>query len=771
MVKHRSEGSIPALQRGLSRRRLLGGISTLGLAPLLPRAVMAASVDRSARIEALIARMTIEEKIGQLTLYPDEVRPTPRPINPDINAQAEARDRARFQYAEIRAGRVGALLAGTGVKLGRDLQKAALESRLGIPLMFGADVVHGLRTIFPLPIALASSFEPELAEQTARAAAQEMSAVGVHWTYAPMIDVARDQRWGRVAEGSGEDPYLTSRFAEAYVRGFQGNDLTSPRSVASCPKHFAGYAAVIGGMEYNATDLSERELRQTHLPPFKAAFDAGAITTMAAFNDIDGVPASGNAKLLTGILRDEWKFPGFVVSDAGSAEELVAHGVAADEAEAAALALNAGVDMNMGGGLYKRQLAVLVAAGKVSMAHVDEAVRRVLLVKERLGLFDDPFRSLDLRREANEVRTPASLALALRAATRSVVLLKNEGNVLPLRKEARVALIGPLGDDPANMDGTWAPWAKTGEAVTLAQGLRAALSPERLRVVKGSEIRTAIPGGIDEAVAAARDADVVILAIGEGQDMSGEARSRVDITIPQAQQALAEAVAATSKPVVAVLSTGRALALHGAVRDASAILVGWFLGSAGGLALADILTGKANPSGRLPVSFPQESGQQPFYYNHKSTGRPQAPGEAAFFKARYMEVGNEALYPFGFGLGYAPVRYGKPKLSNATLQWDGSIEATVEIFNDGDRPVEELVQLYIRDVAASITQPVRELKGFQKVTLAPRQSRLVRFTVTRGSLSFVGSNLRWQEEPGAFDLWLSSSSASGRAIRFMLSAA
>ncbi len=763
-----ANGRYPSIRRDVSRRRLLAGIAVLGTTSLLPRSALAAPNGLSPKIDALIAKMTLEEKIGQLTLYPDEVRPTPRPINPDINAQAEARDRARFQYAEIRAGRVGALLAGTGVALGRDLQKAALESRLGIPLMFGADVVHGLRTIFPLPIALAASFEPALAEQTARAAAQEMSAVGVHWTYAPMIDVARDQRWGRVAEGSGEDPYLTARFAEAYVRGFQGDDLTSPRSVASCPKHFAGYGGVLGGMEYNATDLSERELRQTHLPPFKAAFDAGAITTMAAFNDIDGVPASGNAKLLTGILRDEWKFPGFVVSDAGSAEELVAHGVAADEAEAAALALNAGVDMNMGGGLYKRHLPALVASGKVPMAHVDEAVRRVLLVKERLGLFDDPFRSLDPKREAREVRTPAALALARSAATRSVVLLKNEGNVLPLRKDARVALIGPLGDDPANMDGTWAPWAKTGEAVTLAQGLRAALPADRLRVVKGSDIHTALPGGIDAAVAAAREADIVILAIGEGQDMSGEARSRVEITVPHAQQALADAVAATGRPVVVVLGTGRALALHGAVRDASAIVVGWFLGSAGGLALADVLTGKAAPSGRLPVSFPQDSGQQPFYYNHKSTGRPQAPGEAAFFKARYVEVSNEALYPFGFGLGYASVTYGEPTLSSAALPWDGSIEATVEVRNTGTRPVEEVVQLYIRDMAASVTRPVRELKGFRKVTLAPGEAQRIRFTIARKDLTFVGSDLTWQAEAGAFDLWIAPSSAAGRPVRFML---
>lgn len=755
---------------GLTRRLLLAGISTIPASMTIPFQVQAASAGGSDRVEKMLVRMTVEEKIGQLTLYPDDVRPTPRPINPDINAQAEARDRAKFQLAEIRAGRVGALLGGTGVALGRDLQKAALESRLGIPLMFGADVVHGLRTIFPLPIALAASFEPSLAERSARAAANEMTAVGVHWTYAPMIDVARDQRWGRVAEGSGEDPYLTARFAEAYVRGFQGPDLASPRSVASCPKHFAGYAAVLGGMEYNATDLSERELRQTHLPPFKAAFDAGAVTTMAAFNDVDGVPASGNARLLTDILRTEWKFDGFVVSDANSAEELVAHGVAANDAEAAALALNAGLDMNMGGGLYKREVPALIAAGKVPMAHLDAAVRRVLSVKEKLGLFDDPFRSLDLRREAAEVRTPVALALAREAATRSIVLLKNEKKLLPLAPRARVALIGPFGDDPANMDGTWAPWARTGEAITLAHGLQNALGRERLQVVQGSGIDAPLSGGIAAAVAAAQSADVVLLAIGEAQAMSGEARSRVSIVVPAAQQALAEAVAATGKPVVVILSTGRALALHGAVRDAGAILISWFLGSEGGAALADVLTGRVSPSGRLPVSFPQESGQQPFYYNHKSTGRPQAVGEAPFFKARYLEVSNQALYPFGFGLGYSTVRYGEPKLDSATMSWDGAIEASVTVQNLGDMPVDEVVQLYLHDIAASVTRPVRELKGFRKIRLAAGETQRARFTIGREDLAFVGSDLKLRAEPGMFSVWLAPSSAAGTPATFELRA-
>ena len=423
--------------------------------------------------------MTIEEKVGQLTLYPDDVRPTPRPINPDINAQADAKDRARFQVDEIKAGRVGALLAGTGVAKGRELQEAALSSRRGIPLLFGADIVHGFRTIFPIPLALAASFDPDLAERTARAAADEATAVGVHWTCAPMVDVARDQRWGRVAETSDEDTYLAMQFARAYVRGFQGGDLRSDRPLLACPKHFAGYGAVLGGMDYNTTDLTERELRQTHLPPFAATFEAGAITTMAAFVDLDGVPASGNRHLLTDILRGEMGMNGFVVSDAASAEELVAHGYAADEETAALKAIAAGLDVNMGGGLFKRHLAALVRSGKLPIATLDEAVRRVLTVKDAIGLFENPLRSLDIARERHDVRTPAALGLARSAATRSVVLLQNKRDVLPFARSSRIALIGPLADDPENLNGPWAPWGKAAEGVTLAVGLSIASTSSR----------------------------------------------------------------------------------------------------------------------------------------------------------------------------------------------------------------------------------------------------------------------------------------------------
>lgn len=761
--------NIPQSGAGQSRRRfilrsaVLGAIGAIGM----PSGAAPAG-GRSARVEGLIARMSVEEKAGQLTLYPDAIRPTPRPINPDMLDKAA--EEANFQWAEIRAGRVGALVGGTGVALGRKLQEAALASRLGIPLLFGADIIHGLRTIFPLPLAQAASFEPELARRTARAAAVEASASGLHWTYAPMVDVARDQRWGRVAEGAGEDVYLNCLFAAAQVQGFQGPDLRAPDTLLATPKHFAGYGGVLGGMEYNTTEFSERELRQTYLPPFQAALKAGALSTMSAFNDVDGVPASGNTRLLDTILRGEWGFTGFVVSDALSAEELVYHGYAADQREATRLALKAGLDMNMGSGMFLRHVPELVASGALPMATLDEAVRRILRVKEAIGLFDDPYRSLSLEREARQIRTPEHLALAREAGRKSVVMLKNERTLLPLPAAGiRIALIGPLGDDISNMDGTWAPWAKKGDAVTLAAGIRAALKdPAALTVVKGSGIDAPIEGGIARAVAAARAADVVLLAVGEGQDMSGEASSRSEIVVPEAQQALAEAVAAAGKPVVVLLSCGRALALEGAVRGADAILVQWFLGSEAGNAVADILFGKAAPSGRLPVSFPQEPGQQPFFYNHKSTGRAQLPGEGPKFKARYKNVSHEALYPFGFGLSYGRVAYGPTRVDRSIVPWNGQVAVSATVRNTGKVAVDEVVQLYLHDRAASITQPVRQLKGVQKVRLGPGEEKELVFRLVRQDLEFIGADLLPVAEPGGFDVWIAPSAVGGSKAVFEL---
>ncbi len=719
-----------------------------------------------ARIEGLLERMTLEEKAGQLTLYGDDIRPMGAwRANPDVHSP-----RATELLAEVRAGRVGALFNGSGVAGGLALQRVAVEeSRTHIPLLFAGDVIHGFKTVFPIPLAEAASFEPDLAEQTARVAAIEATAAGLDWNFAPMVDVARDQRWGRVAEGSGEDVYLGKLFAAARVRGYQGSSLANEDSMLATPKHFAAYGAVSGGLDYNHVEISGQALREIHLPPFRAAFDAGALATMSAFNDINGVPASANKELLTSILRGEWAFRGFVVSDYTADSELIAHGYAEGPRDATKLAFLAGVDMSMQSGFYARYLPGLVQSGEVPLSKLDDAVRRVLEVKKTLGLFDNPYRSLDLAREAADLARPEHRALAREAARRSIVMLRNQRHVLPLARTANVALIGPFAEAPEQLDGPWTLFADPRESITLADGIRAALgAPTQLTVVPGSGFDAPVDGGIEVAVQAAKAADVVLLAIGESADMSGEAESRTEIVVPAAQQALAEAVAKTGKPIVVLLRNGRALALQGAVRDASAILVTWFLGSETGDAVADVLFGDYNPSGRLPVSFPIDSGQEPFYYNHRSTGRPYLHGEDAAFKARYREVPNDALYPFGYGLSYSAFLYGPVKLSSATLPWDGSISVSARITNTSARAGEEVVQLYVHDRVASITRPVRELKGFRKIALDPGESKDVSFTLTRKDLEFVGRDLTWLAEPGAFDVWVAPSSASGEAGSFTL---
>ena len=716
------------------------------------------------QIEALLARMTIDEKVGQLTLFADEIRTTNPNINPDVNRRKSA-----DLLDEIRAGRVGALFNGLGVAGGLIAQKAAVEeSRLKIPLLFGADVIHGLRTVFPIPLAEAASFEPDLAYKTARAAAVEATAMGLHWTFAPMVDVARDQRWGRVCEGAGEDVYLGKLFAAARVRGFQGSSLANEDSMLATPKHFAAYGAVTAGLDYNSVDISEQALREIHFPPFQAAFAAGALSTMSAFNDINGVPASANHWLSTEVLRDEWGFPGFVVSDYTADKELILHGFAENDQQATRLAFTAGVDMSMQSGLYAAHLAKLVNDGEVPLATLDESVRRVLRVKKALGLFENPYRSLDPAREARDVGTPEHRKLAQEAARRSIVMLKNQDGVLPLKKAAKIALIGPLADQ-SNLHGPWTLFANASEAISVQDGLaRAAGDDAHIKVVKGSEIDAPIEGGIAAAVAAAKAADVVLLAIGESERMSGEAQSRTEIVVPAAQQALADAVAAAGKPIVVLLRTGRALALHGAVKDAQAILVTWFLGSETGSAIADVVFGDFNPAGRLPVSFPFESGQEPYYYNHKHTGRPYLSGGMKEFTTRYRETDNEALYPFGSGMGFAPFKYDEERLSSESLAWDRNIVVSSRITNTGKVAGEEVVQLYINDRVASMTRPVRELKGFRKIKLEPGASETVSFQLTRHDLEFVGANRQWLAEPGEFDVWIGPSASAGTPQRFRL---
>ncbi|MBI2262403.1 MAG: glycoside hydrolase family 3 C-terminal domain-containing protein [Caulobacterales bacterium] len=749
-----------------TRRALLaGGALTAGLM-LAPRIAAAQATANLERVNALIARMTIEEKAGQLNLQNDPFRWRPEGVNPGDTLDANQEQTA----ADIRAGRIGALFNGVGAATTRLVQDMAVkDSRLGIPLLFAADIVHGLRTTFPVPLGEAASWDVDLAMRTARAAAVEGGAAGVHQTYAPMVDIGRDQRWGRVVEGAGEDVLLGNLFAAARTRGFQGDDLKAWSSLLACPKHFAAYGAAESGLDYNSTDMSERELRSVYLPPFKAAFDAGALSTMSAFNDLNGVPTSGNKWLLTDLLRGEWGFAGFVVSDYTSEEELIAHGYAADGRDAARIALMAGVDMSMKSGLYMKHIPELVQSGDVPVERVDEAVRRVLMTKAALGLFENPYRGSDVRLERRVTGTREHLALAREAGRKSIVLLKNDGGLLPLPKTGkRIALIGPFGADKVDLFGPWSIF-KDGElAVSLEEGLRAAMGEgASLSVVKGSDVEAPLEGGIAAAVAAANEADVVLLAIGESQNMSAEAQSRVDIGIPDPQLALAEAVAATGKPVVVLLRHGRAMELSGAVKDAPAILATWFLGSETGPAVADVLFGDHAPTGRLPVSFPHFSGQSPYYYAHKTTGRPATTRNEGF-KAQFRETSNTALYPFGHGLTYAPVTYSAVRLSAPTMAWNGEIAASVTLTNTGSREASEVVQLYIRDRAASITQPARLLKGFRRVTVPAGGSIEVSLPLTFADLLFLGPDLTPTVEPGVFDVWLSPDAQAGEAASFTL---
>ncbi len=755
-----------------SRRQV---VQSLGLATALSSAWAASPVRAAlaatdalpvpAAVDDLIARMTLEEKAGQLTLLPaawSGGRATalnPAGVGHDFDAQIE----------DAVAGRLTGVFNGNGATMARRMQTAVMKrSRLKIPLLFAADIIHGHRTIFPTPLAEAASFDPMLAERTARAAAFEAAGAGIDWTFAPMVDIGRDQRWGRVMEGAGEDVLLGSLFAAARSRGFQGHSLAADDAMLACVKHFAAYGAAEAGLDYNTVDVSERTLREVYLRPFKAAFDAGAMSTMASFNELSGVPATANRWLLSDLLRDEWKFPGLVVSDYTGDEELIGQGIATDGRDAARLAFLAGVDMSMASNLYMLHLPGLVRDGAVPLATLDRSVRRVLATKALLGLFDDPFRRIDPRRERARSRRPATLALAREAAQKSIVLLRNERGLLPLAKTARVAVVGPFASGQHDLIGGWCVYGDDASAIDLATGLRNAGGT--ITTTAGSGVEAALPGGIAAAVAAAQAADVVLLAVGESQDMSGEAQSRAEIVLPAAQQALAEAVAATGKPIVVILKNGRALALSGAVANAGAILVTWQLGSETGNAIGDIVYGKVSPSARLPISFPFLSGQEPYHYDHKPTGRAQPPGPPQPYKAHYREAPNAAQFPFGHGLTYGEIAYSALQIDgDGKLAWDGAIEIAARVTNIGTRAAEKVVQLYINDPVASVTRPVRELKAFRKVALAPGASVLVRFVLRREDLTFIGMDLKPTVEPGVFNLWVApSAQGMGVSGRFEL---
>ncbi|WP_157075170.1 beta-glucosidase BglX [Erythrobacter sp. AP23] len=706
-------------------------------------------------LDELIAKMTLQEKVGQLTLLTSDWEST----GPTM----------REGYKQdIAAGRVGAIFNAYTAEYTRDLQAMAVEgTRLGIPLLFGYDVIHGHRTIFPISLGEAASWDLDAIEESARISAVEASAEGIHWTFSPMVDVSRDARWGRGSEGAGEDVFLGSLIAKARVRGYQGDDLGAIDTVLATAKHFAAYGAAQAGRDYHTVDISERTLRDTYLPPFKAAVDEGVATFMTAFNEYDGVPASGSRFLLTDVLRDEWGFDGFVVTDYTSINEMVPHGYARNLAQAGEQALHAGVDMDMQGAVFMENMVNSVEQGRVSQAGIDRAVRRVLEMKYRLGLFEDPYRYADAERQQATLYKPEFLDAARDVARKSMVLLKNEGGTLPLAADAnRIAVIGPLGDSKPDMIGSWAAAGdRQTRPVTVLEGLRArAGDGVRVDYAKGASYEFADEGktdGFAEALALAEESDVIVAAMGEKWDMTGEAASRTSLDLPGNQQALLEQLVATGKPVVLVMMSGRPNSITWADEHVDAILHAWYPGTQGGHAVADVLFGDYNPSGKLPVTFPRNVGQVPIHYDMKNTGRPielGAPG--AKYVSRYLNTPNDPLYRFGYGLSYTSFGYSPATLSAASMGPGGSITARATVTNTGDRAGEEVVQLYVRDLVGSVTRPVQELKGFEKVMLQPGEARTVSFTLRPEDLAFTRADITHGWEPGEFQLWIAPSSGA-----------
>jgi len=714
------------------------------LTSLSPALVSSSSQDRiEQRINSLLARMTLEEKLGQLQQLDGEANGNFRPEHVEM----------------VRKGLLGSTLNVRGAARTNELQRVAVnESRLKIPILFGFDVIHGYRTVFPIPLGEAATWDPAALERSAAIAAREARAAGVHWTFAPMVDIARDARWGRIAEGSGEDPYLGAMLAAARVRGFQGSDYSAPDKVVATAKHWVAYGAAEAGRDYNTTDLSERTLREVYFPPFKAAIDAKVGTFMTAFNDINGVPATANPFVLSDVLRSEWKFDGLVVSDYTAVMELMNHGLARDEADAASYALNAGTDMEMVSRFYNKHGAALIRSGKISTTTLNEAVRRVLRIKFRLGLFEKPY--ADEARETNSIFTPEHLAAAREIAARSMVLLKNQGDFLPLSKGVKaIAVIGPLADSQKDMIGSWTGDGKAEEAVTLLTGVKSKVSPQTtVRYAKGSELNDNSTAGLDEAVRVARESDVVIVAVGESAEMSGEAASRSSLDLPGQQMQLIKAIHATGKPYAVVLMNGRPLTISWIAENSPAILETWFAGTQGGHAIADVLFGDVNPGGKLPVTFPRSVGQVPLYYNHKNTGRP--PDLNNKYTSKYLDVPWTPQFPFGHGLSYTKFKITNLKLSAVQMGRTGSLTVTAEVQNVGKRSGDEVVQLYIRDVTSSVTRPVKELKGFQRVTLQPGETKRVEFSLGPEQLGSYDRSMRFGVEPGEFKVMVGPDSAN-----------
>ena len=745
----------------------LAALTTAAPAPLVDSAT-------EARIDALLARMTVDEKVGQLHQLSNTFDTTgPVPEKPAELAR----------YEQIRTGRAGSVLNVGGTAAVHRIQQLAVEgSRLHIPMIFGYDVIHGYRTIFPVPLGEAASWDLDAITLSARIAATEAAAAGIDWTFAPMVDIARDARWGRIMEGAGEDPYLGSAIAAARVLGFQGPDLSAPDAVAACVKHFAGYGFGEAGRDYNTADISESTLQNIVLPPFRAAIAAGAATVMSSFNDIGGLPAVMHSRLQRDLLKGEWGFHGFIVSDWGAIRESIDHGVSIDLRDAARLAITSGNDMDMESAAYSRHLASLVAAGAVPAATLDEAVRRILRVKFALGLFDDPYRRCDPVREKHVLGAPEHLAAARDVARKSIVLLKNPGSILPLDpKIRRIAVIGWLAADKDTPLGNWRGHGQIDSAVSLLEGIRAAVGPRTIvDYAEGAELtvgdrhafmdsryNTTDRSGFRAAVAAARRADVVVLALGEDAWQTGEGRSQTDIGLKGLQQELFAAVSAANPHTVVVLMSGRPLVLGPVAEKAPALLAAWHLGSQAGHAIADVLFGNYNPSGKLPASFPRSVGQCPIYYAHKNTGRP-VPKDPRVFWSHYTDTPNTPLYPFGFGLSYTTFTLSSPHLSAKAIGPRDTLQVTATVTNSGARSGAEVVQLYIRDVVGSETRPVKELKGFRKVELQPGESREVTFSLTSADLAYFTPRGVWEAEPGEFEVFLGDSSEADQAVAFTL---
>lgn len=720
-----------------------------------------------AKADSIISLMTLEEKLGQLNL----------PAAGDFTTgQASSSNIAE----KIKAGKVGALFNIKSAAKIRDVQKVAVEeSRLGIPLLFGMDVIHGYETIFPIPLGLASSWDMELIEMSARIAANEASADGINWTFSPMTDVSRDPRWGRVSEGNGEDPYLGAQIAKAMIKGYQGDDLGLNNTIMACVKHFALYGAPEAGRDYHSVDMSRQKMFNEYFLPYKAAVEVGVGTVMTSFNDIDGIPASGNKWLMTDVLRQQWGFDGFVVTDYTAINEMVDHGMG-DLQKVSAMALQAGVHMDMVGEGFLTTLQKSLEDGLVTEKQIDNAVRLILVAKYKLGLFEDPYKYCDLNRSESEIFTSENRKVARNIAAQSLVLLKNEGGVLPLAKKGTIALIGPLADNRENMTGTWSVAANFKESVSIHDGLKNAVGDKaKIVYAKGANVvadpsfesKFSIYGKptyrddrpadvmIQEALAVAKNADVIVAVMGEAAEMSGESSSLTNIDLPDNQRDLLKALLKTGKPVVMVLLAGRPMTIKWEDENVPAILNAWFAGSEAGDAIADVLFGEVNPSGKLPATFPQNMGQVPIYYNQKSTGRPLPDGQwFQKFRSNYLDVSNDPLYPFGYGLSYTTFEYGELKFSSKDLKGNDELQVSIDLKNTGKYDGAEVVQLYIRDLVASITRPVKELKGFQKVHLKAGESKTITFEITPEDLKFYNNEIDFDWEPGEFEIMVGGNS-------------